>query len=165
MPRKINGEDNYYLIYEKLKVKNIFEDIIDKDELNELILGIKSFINDLKNEIQDFIESGNKEKEKEEENEEEKEKEEEKDENDKDTALINELNISLDKAKLFMKHMHIFEIIRKKIISKNYKLFNENINNFIKINEEKGVPEKCKDKSNWDCAINDKLLLYFIDEY
>ena len=165
MPRKINGEDNYYLIYEKLKVKNVFEDIIDKDELNELILGIKSFVYDLKKEIQDFIEKNNKKEEKEKEEEKEEEEKEEKNENEKDTSLIDELGISLDKAKLFMKHVHIFEIIRKKIIAKNYKLFNENINNLVQNNEEKGVPEKCKDKTNWDCAINDKLLLYFIDEY
>jgi len=60
MPRKINGEDNYYLIYEKLKAKNVFEDKIDKDELNELIFGIKSFIIDLKKEIQNFIDNEDK---------------------------------------------------------------------------------------------------------
>ena len=155
MPRKINGEDNYYLIYEKLKAKNVFEDIIDKDELNELIFGIKSFIINLKKEIQNFID-----------NEDEIiEKEKEKVEDNKDNTLINELNISLEKAKLFMKHIRIYEIIRKKIISKNYKLFNENINNLIQANETNGIPEKCHEKINWDCAINDKLLLYFIDEY
>ena len=152
IPRKINGEDNYYLIYEKLKEKNIFEDIIDKEELNELILGIKSFINELKKQIQNYT--------KEENNEKEKEKEE-----NKDNSLIEELNISLEKAKLFLKHIHIFEILRKKIISKNYKLFNENINNLIQINTTKGMPEKCRAAANWDCSINDKLLLYFIDEY
>jgi len=62
-----------------------------------------------------------------------------------------------------MKHIHIFEIIRKKIISKNYKLFNENINNLIQTNEAKEVPEKCREKINWDCRIIDKLLLYFIN--
>ena len=152
IPRKINGEDNYYLIYEKLKEKNIFEDIMDKEELNELILGIKSFINELKKQIQNYT--------KEENNEKEKEKEE-----NKDNSLIEELNISLEKAKLFLKHIHIFEILRKKIISKNYKLFNENINNLIQINTTKGMPEKCRAAANWDCSINDKLLLYFIDEY
>ena len=152
IPRKINGEDNYFLIYEKLKEKNIFEDIIDKEELNELILGIKSFINELKKQIQNYT--------KEENNEKEKEKEE-----NKDNSLIEELNISLEKAKLFLKHIHIFEILRKKIISKNYKLFNENINNLIQINTTKGMPEKCRAAANWDCSINDKLLLYFIDEY
>ena len=152
IPRKINGEDNYYLIYEKLKEKNIFEDIIDKEELNELILGIKSFINELKKQIQNYT--------KEENNEKEKEKEE-----NKDNSLIEELNISLEKAKLFLKHIHIFEILRKKIISKNYKLFNENINNLTQINTTKGMPEKCRAAANWDCSINDKLLLYFIDEY
>ena len=152
IPRKINGEDNYYLIYEKLKEKNIFEDIIDKEELNELILGIKSFINELKKQIQNYT--------KEENNEKEKEKEE-----NKDNSLIEEINISLEKAKLFLKHIHIFEILRKKIISKNYKLFNENINNLIQINTTKGMPEKCRAAANWDCSINDKLLLYFIDEY
>ena len=152
IPRKINGEDNYYLIYEKLKEKNIFEDIIDKEELNELILGIKSFINELKKQIQNYT--------KEENNEKEKEKEE-----NKDNSLIEELNISLEKAKLFLKQIHIFEILRKKIISKNYKLFNENINNLIQINTTKGMPEKCRAAANWDCSINDKLLLYFIDEY
>ena len=152
IPRKINGEDNYYLIYEKLKEKNIFEDIIDKEELNELILGIKSFINELKKQIQNYT--------KEENNEKEKEKEE-----NKDNSLIEELNISLEKAKLFLNHIHIFEIIRKKIISKNYKLFNENINNLTQINTTKGMPEKCRAAANWDCSINDKLLLYFIDEY
>ena len=152
IPRKINGEDNYFLIYEKLKEKNIFEDIIDKEELNELILGIKSFINELKKQIQNYT--------KEENNEKEKEKEE-----NKDNSLIEELNISLEKAKLFLKHIHIFEILRKKIISKNYKLFNENINNLSQINTTKGMPEKCRAAANWDCSINDKLLLYFIDEY
>ena len=152
IPRKINGEDNYYLIYEKLKEKNIFEDIIDKEELNELILGIKSFINELKKQIQNYTKEENGEK--------EKEKEE-----NKDNSLIEELNISLEKAKLFLKHIHIFEILRKKIISKNYKLFNENINNLIQINTTKGMPEKCRAAANWDCSINDKLLLYFIDEY
>ena len=152
IPRKINGEDNYYLIYEKLKEKNVFEDIIDKEELNELILGIKSFINELKKQIQNYI--------KEESNEKDKEKEE-----NKDNSLIEELNISLEKAKLFLKHIHIFEILRKKIISKNYKLFNENINNLCQINSTKGIPEKCRIAENWNCSINDKLLLYFIDEY
>jgi len=152
IPRKINGEDNYYLIYEKLKEKNVFEDIIDKEELNELILGIKSFINELKKQIQNYI--------KEESNEKDKEKEE-----NKDNSLIEELNISLEKAKLFLKHIHIFEILRKKIISKNYKLFNENINNLSQINSTKGIPEKCRVAENWNCSINDKLLLYFIDEY
>jgi len=160
IPRKINGEDNYYLIYEKLKAKNVFEDIIDKDELNELISGIRTFINDIKKQINDFIKEESDEI-----KENEIEEENEKEENNKDNSLINELNITLEKAKLFQKHIHIFEIIRKKIISKNYKLFNENITNLIQINETKGLPEKCRDKTNWDCAINDKLLLYFIDEY
>ena len=152
IPRKINGEDNYYLIYEKLKEKNVFEDIIDKEELNELILGIKSFINELKKQIQNYIKEENIEK--------DKEKEE-----NKDNSLIEELNISLEKAKLFLKHIHIFEILRKKIISKNYKLFNENINNLSQMNSTKGIPEKCRVAENWNCSINDKLLLYFIDEY
>ena len=155
IPRKIYGEDNYYLIYEKLKAKNVFEDIIEKEELNELILGIKTFVNELKKQIQSFINEENTEKENEKENEENKE----------DTSLIKELEISLEKAKLFQKHIHIFEIIRKKIISKNYKLFNENINNLSKINSTNGIPEKCRASENWDCAINDRLLLYFIDEY
>ena len=155
IPRKIYGEDNYYIIYEKLKAKNVFEDIIEKEELNELILGIKTFINELKKQIQSFINEENTEKENEKENEENKE----------DTSLIKELEISLEKAKLFQKHIHIFEIIRKKIISKNYKLFNENINNLSKINSTNGIPEKCRASENWDCAINDRLLLYFIDEY
>jgi hypothetical protein len=59
----------------------------------------------------------------------------------------------------------MFEIIRKKIISKNYKLFNENLDDLIELNNTKGVPEECRDNNNWNCAINDKLLLYFIDEY
>jgi hypothetical protein len=130
IPRKINGEDNYYLIYEKLKEKNIFEDIIDKEELNELILGIKSFINELKKQIQNYT--------KEENNEKEKEKEE-----NKDNSLIEELNISLEKAKLFLKHIHIFEILRKKIISKNYKLFNENINISNKFNKRNTRKMSC----------------------
>ena len=149
---RINGEDNYFIIYEKLKTKNIFEEIIEKDELNELIMGIKSFINKIKNEIQDFVEKNN---------EEEKEKNEEK----KDESLISVLNISLEKGKEFLKNIHIFEVIRKKIISKSYKLFNENINNLIQTNNTKGIPEKCRDNNNWNCAINDKLLLYFVDEY
>ena len=157
MPRKINGEDNYYQIYEKLKEKNVFEDIIDKEELNELILGIKSYINELKKQIQDFVEEENEEKIKEDEPKEENK--------EKDKSLLTELNIDLEKTKQFMKHIHIFEIIRKKIISKNYKLFNENITNLSQVNTTKGIPEKCRDTANWDCALNDKLLLYFIDEY
>ena len=104
-------------------------------------------------------------KEEKEEKEEKIEKEEKEDKEDNENSLITELNISLEKAKLFQKHIHIFEILRKKIISKNYKLFNENINNLVQNNSTKGIPEKFRVNANWDCAINDKLLLYFIDEY
>jgi hypothetical protein len=59
----------------------------------------------------------------------------------------------------------MFDIIRKKIIVKHYKLFNENLNKLIELNSIKGIPEKCRDSNNWNCEINDKLLFYFIDEY
>ena len=35
--RKANGEECYLLIYEKLKEKKVLNEIIKKDELNELI--------------------------------------------------------------------------------------------------------------------------------
>lgn len=145
LPRKINGEENYLLIYEKLKEKKIFNEIIEKDELNELILGIKSFITGIKIQLQILIDEENKK--------------------DKDTIQIEELNISVEKAKLFLDNIHMFDIIRKKIIVKHYKLFNENLNKLIEENSANGVPEKCRDPNNWNCAINDKLLFYFIDEY
>ena len=147
LPRKINGEENYLFIYEKLKEKKIFNEIIEKEELNELICGIKSFIIGIRKKIQNILNNVQNE------------------ENNKNNILIEELNISIEKARLFINNIHMFEIIRKKIISKNYKLFNENINNLKEMNNKKGIPEKCKDNNNWKCEINDKLLLYFIDEY
>ena len=83
----------------------------------------------------------------------------------KNNILIEELNISNEKANLFIDNIHMFEIIRKKIISKNYKLFNENLDDLIELNNSKGIPEECRDNNIWNCAINDKLLFYFIDEY
>ena len=147
LPRKINGEENYLLIYEKLKEKKIFNEIIEKEELNELIAGIKSFILKIKKKIQTLLNNAENE------------------EKEKDFVLIEDLNITIEKARLFIDHIHMFEIIRKKIISKNYKLFNENLNDLIELNNTKGIPEKCQDKTTWNCALNDKLLLYFIDEY
>ena len=145
LPRKINGEENYLLIYEKLKAKKSFNEIIEKEELNELVSGIKSFIIGIKKKLQKLVK--------------------ENEEKDKNLILIEELNISVEKAKLFLNNIQIFELIRKKIIVKNYKLFNENLNNLIELNNTSGIPEKCRDNNNWNCAINDKLLFYFIDEY
>ena len=47
-------------------------------------------------------------------------------EKSKDVIKIDESDITFEKVKLFMNNIHMFEIIRKKIINKNYKLFNEN---------------------------------------
>ena len=115
--------------------------------MNKLVSGIKSFIISIKKNIQNLLND---------------EKIEEKNDND---VLIEELNISKEKGKLFLNNIHMFEIIRKKIITKNYKLFNENLNNLTEINNSKGIPEKCRDNNIWNCSLNDKLLLYFIDEY
>ena len=41
--RKVNGEECYLLIYEKLKEKKDFNEIIEKDALNELIQRIKFY--------------------------------------------------------------------------------------------------------------------------
>ena len=147
LPRKINGEENYLLIYEKLKEKKIFNEIIEKEELNELVSGIKAFIINIKKKISKLLNN------------------EENEEKNKNNILIEELDISIEKAHLFINNIHMFELIRKKIISKNYKLFNENMNNLIEVNNTSGIPEKCRDSNNWNVAINDKLLLYFIDEY
>ena len=147
LPRKINGEDNYLLIYEKLKEKKVFNQIIEKEELNKLVLGIKFFIITIKKKIQNLLNDDKNEG-----------------KNEKD-ILIEELNITKEKGKLFLNNIHMFEIIRKKIITKNYKLFNENINDLIELNNSKGIPEKCRDNNIWNCSLNDKLLLYFIDEY
>ena len=146
LARKVNGEENYLLIYEKLKEKKIFNEIIEKDDLNELLAGIKSFITKIRKQIPNLlINDENEEK--------------------KDSILIEDLNISIEKANLFINHIHMFEIIRKKIISKNYKLFNENLKDLLLKNNTEGTPEKCRDNNIWNCALNDKLLLYFIDEY
>ena len=147
IPRKINGEENYLLIYEKLKEKKIFNEIIEKEELNELIFGIKSFISKIKKKINNLLNN------------------DEIEEKNKDDILVDELNISIEKSKLFLNNIHMFEIIRKKIIYKNYKIFNENLNDLIELNKIKGIPEKCRDNTIWNCSINDKLLLYFVDEY
>ena len=56
IPRKVNGEENYLLIYEKLKEKKVFNEIIERDELNELIQGIKNFIINVRKKLKQFIE-------------------------------------------------------------------------------------------------------------
>ena len=86
-------------------------------------------------------------------------------EKSKDVIKIDESDITFEKVKLFMNNIHMFEIIRKKIINKNYKLFNENLKDLVEFNNTKAIPEKCKDNNNWNCAINDKLLFYFTNEY
>ena len=147
IPRKVNGEENYLLIYEKLKDKKVFNEIIEKDELNELIQGIKNFIINVRKKLSNSLNDN------------------EVGEKSKDDITIDEFVITVEKGKLFMNNIHMFEIIRKKIINKNYKLFNENLKDLVEYNNIKGIPEKCRDSNIWNCAINDKLLFYFIDEY
>ena len=74
------------------------DEIIEKEELNELIAGIKSFILKIKKKIQNLLNIGKNE------------------EKEKDFILIEDLNITIEKASLFIDHIHMFEIIRKKII-------------------------------------------------
>ena len=96
IPRKINGEENYLLIYEKLKEKKVFNEIIEKDELNELIQGIKNFIINVRKKLSNSLNDNDV------------------GEKSKDNITIDEFDITVEKGKLFMNNIHMFEIIRKK---------------------------------------------------
>ena len=94
--RKVNGEECYLLIYEKLKEKKVFNEIIEKDELNELIQGIKNFIINVRKKLSNSLNDN------------------EVGEKSKDNITIDEFDITVEKGKLFMNNIHMFEIIRKK---------------------------------------------------
>ena len=147
---KNGGDGNSVALYEKLKENKIFDEIIEKDEINLLLYNIKQFILQIKQKIKEKIKKIDENK---------------NNDYNKNNIFEDDLNISYDKAKLFLNNIRIFEIIRKNICVKNFKLFNENIGELIKVNAEKGLPEKCRKNNIWNCAINDKMLIYFIEEY
>ena len=44
-------------------------------------------------------------------------------------------------------------------------MFNDNLKDLVEFNNTKAIPEKGRDNNIWNCAIKDKLMFYFTDEY
>ena len=44
-------------------------------------------------------------------------------------------------------------------------MFNDNLKDLVEFNNAKAIPEKGRDNNIWNCAIKDKLMFYFTDEY
>jgi hypothetical protein len=67
-------------------------------------------------------------------------------------------NISFEEAEKLNKNMNILHYIRKHIISNNFKLFYNGLNNLIDLNKVNPVHE------NWDPSVHDKALLIAVNE-